>query len=68
MNTIKYPIATESVVTRFGVQMVDWLLFTIAPSVRVVGSRHIEDGIELVVEGEAGQVSELIYVLGQGAK
>lgn len=68
MNTIKYPIATESVVTRFGVQMVDWLLFTIAPSVRVVGHQHTEDGLELVLEGEAGQVSEMVYCLGQGVK
>ena len=62
------PTVLESIITPFPKSMIEWVLDTLGPQVQVVASRLTEDGIELVLEGEVKQVSEVIYVLGQGVK
>lgn len=60
------PTATESVSTIHCKPIINWFLECIAPDVVIVGSAITEDGWELLMEGPTNQLSEVVFVLGQG--
>lgn len=62
------PTAIESVSTIHCKSIINWFLECIAPDVVVVGSQMTEDGWELLMEGPTTQLSEVVFVLGQGVE
>lgn len=58
-----FPTALESIIVTLPKHLIEFVLAKYGADVHVVGSRLTEDGIELVLEGDAVQVSEVLYVL-----
>ncbi len=68
MNLSLSTSALESLVVNLPKDVIEWYLETLAPSVQVVGHRMTEDGYELVLEGNPGQIADLVYVFGEECK
>lgn len=68
VTTQQFPIATEHVSTIHCKSIINWFLECIAPDVVVVGRAITEDGWELLMEGPTNQLSEVVFVLGQGVE
>ena len=54
----------ESVIVALPKHLIEFDLEQFGQDVVVVASRMTEDGYELVLEGDAGQVADLIYLWG----
>lgn len=56
---------TESFVSPFAKEVIEWWLDIYRNTISVVASRMTEEGWELVVEGSKKEVSMLVWILGE---
>lgn len=62
LNLFAEPAALESVVVFLPKPTIEAILTRWGRHVHVIGSRITEDGYELVLEGDAAEMSEVLYL------